>query len=175
VLVLGFAGGSVARVARALAPQATIVGVEKDREVLAVARRDLAIDELGVELVVDDAVAFLRYERRTFDAIVEDVIIGSVRSVRRPAHLLEHYQLLAHRVARGGVLVANTIHDTPTVARLLARHPGTLVSLGVKDYYNHVLALGPAGLRATELRRTLRASPILKGSLPAFNIRTLRP
>jgi spermidine synthase len=174
ILMLGFAGGSVARVARALAPQATIVGVDRDGEVLGVARRELGIDELGVELIVDDAVAYLERERRTFDVVVEDVIVGSVRHVRRPRHLLERYELVRRRVAPGGVLVTNTIHDTAAVARLMAKRPGTLVSIGIKEHYNHVLAVGPTTLRASAFRHILRTHPILSASLPGFNLRTLR-
>jgi spermidine synthase len=175
VLLLGFAGGSAARVARALAPGAHIVGVDYDREVLDVARRELGIDDLGAELVVDDAVAYLERERRTFDVVVEDVIIGSVRNVRRPEHLLRRYDLVRRRVAPGGVLVLNTIHDTARMVRLLAAAPGTLVKLSVKEHYNHVVAWCPPSLEAGRLREAIRADPVLRSSLPAFKLRTLRP
>lgn len=174
ILFLGFGGGSAARVMRALAPSARIVGVESDAEVLAVARRELGIDALNVELVVSDAVAFLERERGRFDAVVEDVIVGSVRSVRRPDHLLERYDLVLRSVAPGGVLILNTIHDTAPMARRLRRRPGTLVRLVVHGHYNHVLALGPKTLRATALRRTLSADPLLRKASRAFAIRTVR-
>jgi spermidine synthase len=174
VLVLGLAGGSVARVARALSPHAIIVGVDYDAEVLAVAHREMGLGELGIELVVADAVAYLERERRTFDLVVEDIIIGSVRSVRRPRHLLDRYDLVRARVARGGILVANTIHDRRTVAPLLARMPGTMISIYIRDHYNQVLAVGPRTLLPPHLRPALAASPVLAGSLPGFNIRTLR-
>jgi spermidine synthase len=174
VLILGLAGGSVARVARALAPGAAIVGVDYDREVLAVARRELALGDLDLELVVDDAVRYLERERRTFDLVVEDVMIGTARRPHRPPHLLERYELVHRRVARGGVLAANTIHDTPAVARLLARRPGTLVSFRIRDHYNQVLAVGPRTLSPDHLRPVIAADGVLAASLPGFQLRTLR-
>jgi spermidine synthase len=174
VLMLGFGGGSVARVARALAPDAAIVGVEHDRAVVEVARRELGIDALGVELVIDDALAFLARERRTFDVVVEDLIVGPVRSVRRSPALLDRYELVRRRVARGGVLVLNTIHDTPRMVRLLARAPGTIVKIGVKGYYNDILAWGPPTLAAHTLRGAVRRHPLLRGPARHFAMRTVR-
>ena len=46
VLILGLGGGSVARVVRALAPRAKIVGVEMNGAVLRAARRHLDLDAL---------------------------------------------------------------------------------------------------------------------------------
>ncbi len=138
------------------------------------AKRELGIDALGVELVVADAVDYLKRLRRRFDVVVEDVIVGNVRSVRRPDHLLERYDLVLRSVAAGGVLVLNTIHDTADMARRLQERPGTLVSLAVKQHYNHVLALGPATLRAHTFRRSLRAHPVMGPASRAFAVRTLR-
>ncbi len=175
LLILGLGGGSVARLARALAPEVAIVGVEKDREVLDVARRDLGLDHQRLELVVDDALGFLERDRRRFDAVVEDLFVGSVRRLRKPEWLLDRYELVKRRVARGGILAANTIHETPRVARILRAWPGTLVSLNVDAHYNRILALGPRALEAHALRRTLRSHPILSRAAHAFALRTLRP
>ena len=49
---------------RALDPTAEIVGVELDREVVRLARRHFGLDRLGIELVVGDALEFLRRDRR---------------------------------------------------------------------------------------------------------------
>lgn len=175
ILLLGLAGGSVARVARALVPDAHIVGVDRDRDVLDVARRDLGLGALGLEIVVDDALAYLRRERRRFDAVIEDLMVGTNRTVRKPEGLVENYHLVARRVARGGVLVVNTIHEAPQMVRVLESRPGTLVSLAVRGYYNRILALGPRGLRAALLRPRLAGQPAMARSLPALSLRTLRP
>jgi spermidine synthase len=175
VLVLGFGGGSVARLVRALAPRATVVGVELDRDVIREARRHFGLRDLQAEIVVDDAVAFLRRERRRFDAIVDDVYEGRVQHLRKPAALVESYDLVTRRLAPGGVLVVNTIGETARMARILGRVPGTLVRVSPTEYWNHILAVGPAALRAPVLRRRLRAEPLFAASLGRFELRTLRP
>eukprot|EP00439_Symbiodinium_sp_Y106_P011941 s5354_g1.t2 len=48
ILILGLGGGTVARALRALCPEASIVGVEMDDEVLDAARRHFGLDDLGV-------------------------------------------------------------------------------------------------------------------------------
>jgi spermidine synthase len=175
LLFLGFGGGSAARLARALAPDATIVGVERDPDVLRLARRDFAVDELGAEILQEDALAYLERERRTFDVVVDDVFEGTVRRPHRTRALLERYHLVKRRVRPGGILVVNSIHETPKLTRLLAQSPETLVRLDVKDYYNSILALGPAELRPPVLRPRLRAHPILSQSLGDWSLRTIRP
>lgn len=173
-MILGLAGGSVARVARALLPGAKLVGVEKDRDVLDVAFREFGLAKLEVEIVEDDAFHYLRRERRRFDAVIEDLMVGTSRTVRKPAGLLERYDLVTRRVARDGVLVVNTIHETPRVARILARGPGTLLRIGVDGYYNRILAIGPPALRASAFRARLAAHPVLSASLATLTLRTLR-
>jgi spermidine synthase len=175
ILFLGFGGGSAARLARAMVPDAEMVGVERDPEVLRLARRDFGIDALGVEIVEGDVLDYLEREPRRFDAVVEDVLEGSVRRPHRTRTLLERYHLVHRRVARGGVLVVNSLHETPALTRLLRRSPQTLVRLDVKDHYNSILALGPRTLRSRELRARLRAHPLLSPSLPDWTLRTIRP
>ena len=177
VLVLGLGAGSAARVLRALAPHAHIVGVELGAAVVEAARAHFDLDALGVEVVIDDARAFLERERRRFDLVIEDVFTGPTRSVRKPDGWPEpNLHLAARRVAPGGVLAVNTIHETAQVARALhAIAPGrTLVSVGVKGYYNRVLALGPRALRADALRRRLDAEPAFASARRRLELRTPR-
>jgi spermidine synthase len=174
VLLLGFGGGSVARVVRAVAPQALIVGVERDREVVRIARAEMGLDALGVELVIEDAQIYLERERRTFDMVVEDLMVGSSRNVHRVPGLLARYDRVRRLVARGGVLVVNTIHDTGPMQRLLRDAPGTLVRIGIHGYHNNVLAGGPPALAAPRLRAALRRHSLLGGSLRHFAMRTVR-
>ncbi len=174
LLMLGVGGGSVARLARALLPSVHIVGVERDQEVLDVARRDFGLDALAMELVVEDARDFLEREQRLFDVVVEDLFGGSLGSLHKPDWLLDEYSLLTRRVAPGGVLISNTVHENRELTRILRRSPGTLLRLAIRYHYNHVLALGPSTLRAVNLRRTVLAHPVLAPSLPGFSLRTLR-
>jgi hypothetical protein len=153
VLLLGLAAGSVGRAVRALDPDAAIVGVERDREVLRLARRHFDLDRLGVELVVGDALEYLRRERRRFDLIVEDLFVGPSRSVRKPDWLLgEGYRLIRRRLRAGGYVASNTIHEMPAIVRAMRPIGGRIVSLDVRGHWNRVTVCGrdlppPAGLR----------------------------
>ena len=174
VLVLGLGGGSVARVIRALAPAARMVGVEQSREVLDAARRWLDLDALRVDVVVDDARAYLERARGRFDLVIEDVFVGRGRAVRKPIWLPRPgIALAARRLARGGLLVSNTIDESATVARELRRRFPSLLSVEVEDFDNRVLVAGHGELGARELRSALRAEPLLAATLPRLRFRTL--
>lgn len=174
VLVLGLGGGSVARVVRALAPRARIVGVEMSGEVLKAARRWLELDALDIEVVQADARAYLARTRRRFDYIVEDLFVGKGRDVYKPDWFPEPgVDEVRRRLAPGGMLVTNTIDEARPMARALRqRFPG-LLSIEVEDYDNRVLVAGRKGLSARALRQALAADPILAATLPRLTLRTL--
>ncbi len=163
VLVLGLGAGSGARVLRALAPQAHLVGVELGADVIAAARSHFDLDALEVEVVVADARAFLEGERRRFDLVLEDLFVGPTRSIRKPDGWPDpHLRLAARRVAPGGILAVNTIAEGVAVARTLRTlwPARTRLSIQVRGYYNRVLALGPPSLDARRLSRQLAAEPL---------------
>jgi spermidine synthase len=174
VLVLGLGGGSVARVVRALAPGARIVGVERSGEVVRAARRWLDLDALGVQVVQADARRFLSRARRRFDVVVEDVFVGRGRQVHKPGWLpAPGLALAARRLARGGLLVSNTIDESAAVAReLRGLFPG-LLRIEVEDYDNRVLVAGPRRLTARALRTALGSDPLLAATAPLLRCRTL--
>jgi len=174
VLVLGLGGGSAARLVRALSPRARIVGVERSVEVIEAARRCFGLDALGVTVVCDDAQRFLARSRARFDVVIEDVFIGSARTVRKPAWLLEEgLARAAARVRPGGLLVVNTIDETREVARVLRDHFPTLLRIDVAEYDNHVLVGGPRGLSGRALRQAVAAHPLLAGTLAHLSFRKL--
>ncbi|MEZ4334032.1 MAG: fused MFS/spermidine synthase [Myxococcota bacterium] len=176
VLILGLGAGSVARLARALAPEARIVGVELDAEVVQLARTHFELDALGLEVVQADARAWLeraveRPER--FDAILEDVFIGRGDAVHKPDWIPDPAHLHARRLlARGGLLVSNTLDEHARVARALAQGFAQVVEIQVEDYDNRVLVGGGEALSAGALRTAVAASPILRESLPVLSFRT---
>jgi len=175
VLILGLGGGSAARVVRALAPRARIVGVERSREVLRQARRWLDLDAVDVEVVEADARSYLARSRRRFDVVVEDIFVGRGRAVRKPAWLpAPGLALAARRLADHGLLVCNTIDESAAVTRELHRiFPATL-RIEVEDYDNRVLVGGPRRLSARNLRAAVHGHPILRATLPRLRLRTLR-
>ena len=173
VLLLGLGGGSAARIVRAVAPEALIVGVELDREVVGLARRWFDLDALELELVVDDALDFLRHEERLFDVVLEDVFVGHGDDVHKPRWIPHPgHELAAARVRPGGLLVSNTLDEAPVVARALRALFPSLVRIEIEDYDNLVFVAGPETLDARGLRAAVAASPVLAGTLSALRFRS---
>jgi spermidine synthase len=173
VLLLGLAAGSVGRAVRALDPGAEIVGVELDREVVRLARRHFDLDRLGIELVLGDALDYLRRERRRFDLIVEDLFIGTSRFVRKPEWLLgEGYRLIRKRLLPAGYVVSNTIHEMPGVVRAMRPFGGRIVSLDVRGHWNRVTACGRDLPPPRALRRALSQRPEMARILPRVALRS---
>jgi spermidine synthase len=174
VLILGLGGGSAARAVRALAPRARIVGVERSRDVVRAARRHLDLGSLGVEIVVADALAFLKKAQGRFDAVFEDVFIGSGRHVRKPDWLPEPgLALAARRVAPGGLLASNSLREHPASAAALAGLFPARVAIAIDGWHNRILVGGPRALSARRLRAALAADPLLAPTLARLALRTL--
>jgi len=173
ILILGLGGGSVARLARAMAPDAEIVGVELDREVVRLARAHLALDELDIRVEIADALGWLEKAKGSYDAILEDVFIGRGDDVHKPDWIPEPGHSLARaRLSRGGVLVSNTLEESARVAKQMRDSFESVVSIETEDYDNRVLVAGSGGLGGAELRRCVAASPVLRESLPILRFRT---
>ncbi len=175
VLILGLGGGSTARLVRAIAPKARIVGVEASADVLKAARRHFDLDALDVDVVCDDAQAYLARTRRRFDLVIEDIFIGTEATLRKPSWLPEPGLSRAARHLRaGGLLVINSIDETVEVARTLGELLPRTLCIGVEGYDNRVLIGGPRDLDARALRAAAASQPVLAPSLPRFKIRRIR-
>jgi spermidine synthase len=175
VLLLGLGGGSAARAIRALDPDPDleIVGVERDTDVLRMAKLHFGMDHLGVEVVADDAFRYLREERRRFDLVIDDLFVGSQRTIRKPPEMVQAgYALVRRRLRPGGILVANTIHETAQVARALRLPRERLVSIEIRGYWNRILVCGPHVPAARILRRRLHAHGAFERLLPRLAVRT---
>ncbi|MGH0035237.1 MAG: spermidine synthase [Myxococcota bacterium] len=179
VLLLGLGGGSAARIVRAVAPGCEIVGVELDADVIEAARRDFGLDELGIELVHDDARSFLERDRGRYDLVLEDVFVGFGDDVHKPDWLPRPgLALAAERLRPRGLLVSNTLDETRSVERELARLFPSVLAIGVEDYDNRILVGGGVeggeALDARALRAEVRDHPVLAPTLPRLRFRTLR-
>ncbi len=175
VLLLGLGGGSAARVVRALAPQARIIGVEIDPAVVRAARRWFDLDALGVEVVIDDAARFLRRTRARFDAVFEDVFMGDARRLRKPPGFplpaLDHVR----RVLRpGGVAVCNTLDESAEVRAALTARFARLVRVTIDDYENQIFVASDGPLSAAALRACVAQDAVLGPSLAALSFRRVR-
>jgi len=175
LLLLGLGGGSAARLARALLPRARIVGVERDPRVLEAARQHFQLDALSLEVVLADAMHYLTQGREAFDAVLEDIFVGSGRRVRKPDWLPEPgLALAAARLRPGGLLVTNSLDEWSSSRRVLRARLGHVVSIEVEGYDNRILAAGPPALSAKDLRAAVAAHPVLAATLPKLRLRMLR-
>lgn len=174
ILILGLGGGSVARLARALAPDAEIVGIEFDPEVVRLARKHLELDALDIQVEIADAFEWLKSAKGRYDAILEDVFIGHGDDVHKPDWIPDPgHRLALARLATGGVFVTNTLDESTRVARFLRPRFPSLVSIATEDYDNHVLVAGPDGLTGRALRAEVAASPVLSKSLEILSFRSI--
>lgn len=173
ILILGVAGGSAARVVRAIAPAAHIVGVELFQDVIDAAREHFDLDALKLDLVVEDALEYLRKDGPRFDLILEDVFVGVGRSVHKPGWLPEPgHQLALARLAPGGLLVSNTLDEAAEITRSMHElFPGVL-RIEVDEYENVIVVGGPRGLSALDLRRAVAGDPVLKDTVSSLSFRT---
>lgn len=175
VLVLGLGGGSAARLVRAIAPRARIVGVERSAEVIRAARRWFELDRLSVEVVHADARDYLARCRAHFDVVIEDVFIGSTHSVRKPQWMLDTgLASAARRLRRGGVLVANSLDETAAVTRALREPFPALLHIELEEYDNRVVVGGPRGLTGRALRSAVAAHPVFREMLPTLSFSRVR-
>lgn len=171
-LILGLGGGSAARIVRAIAPSARIVGVELDRDVVAAARRHFDLDALGIEIVCDDARSVLARERRRFDLVIEDVFVGRGRAVHKPEWLPTPFlALAARRVAPDGVLVSNSIDEAPAVSRAMRALRPHVLELRVDGYDNRIFAGSARPLDARALRAAIAAEGTLASTLDRLALR----
>jgi len=175
ILILGLGAGSVARLARALAPGAEIHGVELDPEVIRLARAHFDLDALDVQVEIADALDWLKSAQGVYDAILEDVFIGEGDDVHKPDWIPEPGHRLAwKRLAPGGIFASNTLDEHARVARAMCEAFGSVVSIQIEDYDNRVLVVvGGDGLGARALRELVAADPILAESLQMLSLRSV--
>lgn len=179
VLLLGLGGGSAARIVRAVAPACEIVGVELDGEVIRAARDAFGLDDLGLELVHDDARAFLERDRGRYDLVLEDVFVGHGDDVHKPDWLPRPgLALAARRLRPRGLLVSNTLDESREVAAELGRLFPRRIAIDVEDYDNRIWVGGPAegdaALDGAALRAAVRAHPVLGPTVARLRFRTFR-
>jgi SAM-dependent methyltransferase len=174
-LVLGLGGGSAARIVRAIAPAMRIVGVELDPRVIAVSRSDMDLDDLDVEVVEAEALAFLEEHEPRYDLVVEDVFAGGEDGLGKPPGFPDPaLHRAAERLRPGGVLVADAIREPMEARRLLSARFERVVEIELGECTNRVfVACDDATLSAKQLRRRVAADPVLSGALYNLKFRTV--
>lgn len=166
VLMLGLAGGTSLRTLRHLLPSCRFTAIDIDQEIVDLARRHMALDATGVEVVIGDAYAWLQKNRRTFDVVIDDIYLAGRTDVFRPQamdrRLLDN---LRRCVAPGGVLAVNLVtgpgHRAAQSAtrRLLRDNFAEVRSVTSPEAMNEVLVAGESVATARRLRRWTSSFP----------------
>jgi spermidine synthase len=186
-LLIGLAGGTVARQLTAAYGPIPITGVEIDPEIDRVAREYFALGELdNVEAIVADG----RYALRTSDAVFDLIGVDAYRQPYIPFQLTsrEFFQDVSAHLRPGGVAVVNA-GRTRTDFRLVEALAATMrdvfpyvVAIDVDRYTNTILIGSHAPLSADALIANVEdladASPVrqvAEWSLTSGNIRAIVP
>ena len=176
VLMLGVAGGSAARVIRALRPKAKITGVELDAAVVQAARRELALDAIGMEIIVADASDYLQRSRRRFDLIIDDLFIGNESEIHKPRWLPNPgFDWAQRRMREGALLVSNCLDEAREVSKSLSQQFPYLLRIDLSQYDNAIFAAGSKMMDARDLRRRIQEEPLLAAALPELRLRRVIP
>jgi spermidine synthase len=186
-LLIGLAGGTVARQLTAAYGQIPISGVEIDPEIDSVAREYFALDELtNVDVIIADG----RYALKSSDAEFDLIGVDAYRQPYIPFQLTsrEFFKEVSDHLRPGGVAVVNA-GRTSTDFRLVEALGATMrdvfphvVAIDVERYTNTILVGSDMPLSADSLVENVEgladSSPVrevAQWSLTSGNIRAVEP
>lgn len=158
ILMLGLAGGTAMRVLRHLLPEARLVAVDIDPQIVALAELNMQLDALGLEIHFADAYHWATKCREKFDVVIDDVYLAGSEDVFRPgASDDRQIALLKRLVAPGGLLLTNLVTGVGhramqirTRAAFRAAFP-VVRTVTTPDSMNETLVAGPAVLTSAAL------------------------
>lgn len=158
ILMLGVAGGTALRTLRHLLPDVSLTGIDLDSEIIDLARREMALDDTGAEIIIADAYAWMRANKRKFDVIIDDLYLAGDEDVFRAENCDESWLGLVRRsLAPCGILGLNLVigpghrsKQIATRANLAKYFPG-IRSLRTEDSMNEVLVAGENVASAAQL------------------------
>lgn len=149
ILMLGLAGGTSFRILRRLLPDCRLVAVDVDHAIVDLAREHMALDELGIEVHIADAYAWLKQNQEPFDGVIDDVYLAGKVDVFRPqAWEKSHIRLLKRALTSDGLLAVNLVTGKGHRAmqshtrRMLKEAFPVLRSVTTPDSQNETLVAG---------------------------------
>jgi spermidine synthase len=108
VLILGLGGGSVVQPIKSLWPEAGIIGIEVDPEIIKVGKEFFNLGKAeGLDIVQDDAFEYLKGNRKEFDLILVDLYLGKV--FPKKAENKEFLNNIKKLLGKSGVAVFNRL------------------------------------------------------------------
>lgn len=85
VLMLGVAGGTALRTLRHLLPDVELTGVDLDRELIDIARKEMRLSDHGTEIHIADAYQWLRNQHGKYDVVIDDLYLAGADDVYDPS------------------------------------------------------------------------------------------
>jgi spermidine synthase len=149
ILMLGIAGGTALRTLRHLLPEVSLTGIDLDAELIDLARQEMHLDEAGAEIIIADAYAWMRQNKRRFDVIIDDLYLAGDDDVFRAETCnADWLDLLKCSLSPGGILALNLVigpghraKQTATRKNLSALFP-SVRSLRTEESLNEILVAG---------------------------------
>jgi spermidine synthase len=172
ILEIGLGGGRTVSYLSAALPDTSILAVELDKDVVALAKKYFRFTETArLRAMVSDGRAFLMRDTERWDVI----LIDAYRGPFVPFHLLtkEFYTLVKSRLVPGGVVVQNIEPSTMLFDSATATLASVFSSVDLYDGGGNVVAVGYDGpsLRQTELMA--RAARIQERYQLRYDLRTM--
>jgi len=149
ILMLGVAGGTALRTLRHLLPEVSLTGIDLDAELIALAEKEMHLDGTGSEIVIADAYAWMKEDKRRFDVILDDLYLAGDEDVFRADTCdADWLGILRGSLAPGGILALNLVtgpghraKQSATRKNLAARFP-CVRSLSTEESLNEILVAG---------------------------------
>jgi spermidine synthase len=165
-------GGSIVTYLRASLPDATILTVELDKDVVELAKKHFNFRESdNLKTVVSDGRAFLMRDDRRWDVILLDAYRGPFV----PFHLLtkEFYALVKSRLTPGGVVVQNIEPSTMLFDSATATLNSVFPSVDFYDGVENVVAVGYDGPSLRQAEVLARAAKVQEQYKLRYDLRRL--
>jgi spermidine synthase len=111
-LILGLGGGSAAKLVRKYWPEAVIVGVEIDPIFVALGKKYLRLDEIGVDIKIRDAYEYItqisKLKSQNLDLILVDMYIED--EVPKKFESKEFIKIVKSLLEKNGLVVFNRLY-----------------------------------------------------------------
>jgi spermidine synthase len=172
ILEIGLGGGRTVTYLNAALPDAAIIAVEIDQDVVDLAKKYFGFKESArMRAVVADGRSFLIRDNDRYDII----LIDAYRGPFVPFHLLtkEFYTLVKSRLAPGGVVVQNIEPSTMLFDSATATLNSVFPNVDLYDGGGNVVAVGYDGPPLSQANLLAKAAAVQTRHNLRYDLRTL--